>query len=72
MRDNPHAHPAFVISAASAAFAGKMDQAQKFAASLKQIDPAFRVSRLQDYLGPYSYEFLEKYKRGLRLAGLPE
>lgn len=71
-RDNPHAHPAFVISAASAAFAGKMDQAQKFAASLKQIDPAFRVSRLQDYLGPYSHEFLEKYKQGLRLAGLPE
>jgi TolB-like protein len=71
-RDNPHAHPAFLIGAASAAFAGKMDQAQRFAASLKQIDPAFRVSRLEDYLGPYQHEFLEKYKQGLRLAGLPE
>jgi len=72
LRDNPHAHPAFMIGAASAAFAGKMDQAQRFAASLKQIDPAFRVSRLEDYLGPYQHEFLEKYKQGLRLAGLPE
>jgi adenylate cyclase len=50
-----------------------MDQAQRFAARLKQIDPAFRVSRLEDHLGPYqSHEFLEKYKQGLRLAGLPE
>jgi TolB-like protein/class 3 adenylate cyclase len=72
-RDNPVAHPAFRICAASAAFAGKMDQAQRFAARLKQIDPAFRVSRLEDHLGPYqSHEFLEKYKQGLRLAGLPE
>lgn len=71
-RDNPKAHPAFRIGAASAAFAGKMDQAQSFAAGLRRIDPAFRVSRLEDHLGPYSHEFLEKYKQGLRLAGLPE
>jgi len=71
-RDNPKALPAFHIGAASAAFAGKMDQAQRFAAGLTQIDPAFRVSRLEDYLGPYQREFLEKYKQGLRLAGLPE
>ena len=61
-----------VYSAASAALAGKMDQAQSFAAGLSRIDPAFRVSRLEDHLGPYSHEFLEKYKQGLRLAGLPE
>ena len=72
LRDNPNALPAFRICAASAAFAGKMDQAQRFAAGLKQIDPAFRVSRLEDYLGPYQHEVLEKYKQGLRLAGLPE
>jgi TolB-like protein len=72
-RRNPDAHPALRIGAASAAFAGKANQAQRFAAGLVQIDPAFRVSRLEDYLGPYrSREFLEKYKQGLRLAGLPE
>jgi TolB-like protein/class 3 adenylate cyclase len=71
-RDNPNAHPAFRICAASAAFSGKMDQARRFAARLKQIDPAFRVSRLEDHLGPWPHEFLEKYKQGLRLAGLPE
>jgi tetratricopeptide (TPR) repeat protein len=71
-RDNPNAHPAFRIGAASAAFAGKMDQAQSWAAGLTRIDPAFRVSRLEDHLGPWPHEFLEKYKQGLRLAGLPE
>ena len=71
-RDNPKAHPAFRIGAASAAFAGKMDQARSWAAGLKRIDPAFRVSRLEDHLGPYQREFLEKYKRGLRYAGLSE
>ena len=71
-RDNPNAHPAYRIAAASAAFAGKMDQAQSWAAGLKRIDPAFRVSRLEDHLGPWPHEFLEKYKQGLRLAGLPE
>jgi adenylate cyclase len=71
-RDNPKAHPAFRIGAASAAFAGKMDQARSFAAVLKQIDPAFRVSQLEKHLGPYQSHDLSKYKQGLRLAGLPE
>ena len=35
--------------------------------------PAFRVSRLKEYLGHYQKtEFVEKYAEGLRLAGLPE
>jgi adenylate cyclase len=72
-RDNPDAHAAFRIGAASAAFAGKMDQAQRLAADLRQLDPAFRVSRLEDYLGPYrSRAFVEKYKQGMRMAGLIE
>jgi adenylate cyclase len=42
------------------------------ATRLQVVDPAFRVSRLAEYLGPYGAEFLEKYAEGLRLAGLPE
>ena len=44
-----------------------------WAARLQVIDPAFGVSRLREYLGPYQRsEFVEKYAEGLRLAGLPE
>jgi adenylate cyclase len=40
---------------------------------LQAVDPAFRVSRLEDYLGPYQQpEFVEKYAEALRMAGLPE
>jgi adenylate cyclase len=61
------------IGAVCAAFAGDMEIAQEFASRLKLLDPAFRVSRLEDYLGPYRpAEFREKYKQGLLKAGLPE
>jgi hypothetical protein len=47
--------------------------AQQLAARLQAIDPAFSVSRLREYLGPYERpEFVEKYAEGLRRAGLPE
>lgn len=70
---NPGAHPALRIGAASAAFAGRSDTANRLAARLQVIDPAFRVSRLREYLGPYRQPgFVEKYAEGLRRAGLPE
>jgi len=70
---NPDSHVALRLGIISAAFAGKMDRAKTLATHLKKIDPAFRVSRLDDYLGPYrSAEYREKYKEGLRKAGLPE
>ena len=73
LRHSPDAHPGLRIGAASAALAGRSDVAHRLAAHLQSIDPAFRVSRLEDYLGPYrSREFLERQKQGLRLAGLPE
>jgi hypothetical protein len=50
-----------------------MDVAEKFASRLKIVDPALRVSRLENYLGPYrDAASVAKYKEGLRLAGLPE
>jgi TolB-like protein/class 3 adenylate cyclase len=73
LRNHPDAHPALRIGAASAAFAGRSDLAHRLAARLQVVDPAFAVSRLQDYLGPYQKpEFAEKYAEGLRCAGLPE
>jgi TolB-like protein/class 3 adenylate cyclase len=73
LRHSPDAHVGLRIGAASAAFAGHIDTAHGLAARLQVIDPAFRVSRLTEYLGPYQGSaFVEKYAEGLRLAGLPE
>jgi adenylate cyclase len=70
---DPDAHAGLRIATASAAFAGMTDEARNFARHLIEVDPAFRVSRLGNYLGPYRpREFIEKYKLGLRMAGLPE
>jgi TolB-like protein/class 3 adenylate cyclase len=69
----PNAHAALRIGAASAAFAGRGDAAYQLANRLLEIDPAFSISRLSEYLGPYQRpEFVEKYADGLRRAGLPE
>jgi TolB-like protein/Tfp pilus assembly protein PilF len=73
LRENPNAHPSLRVLAASAAFANMTDVARKIGTRLLSADPAFRLSRLESYLGPYQKpEFLEKYAEGLRLAGLPE
>ena len=73
LRHSPDAHVCLRIGAASAAFAGHIDAAHGLAARLQIIDPAFGVSRLAEYLGPYQKSaFVEKYAEGLRLAGLPE
>jgi adenylate cyclase len=72
LRADPDAHPALRIGAASAAFAGRSETAHRLAGHLQTIDPAFRVSRLGEVLGPYQQTAIEKYAEGLRLAGLPE
>jgi tetratricopeptide (TPR) repeat protein len=70
---SPDNHGALRIGAASAAFAGRADVARQLATRLEAVDPAFRVVRLKEYLGPYRrQEFVEKYAEGLRRAGLPE
>ncbi len=73
LRRNPDNHAGLRIGAASAALAGRTDLAHQLAARLQAVDPAFCISRLSEYLGPYRRpEFVEKYAEGLRLAGLPE
>jgi TolB-like protein/class 3 adenylate cyclase/tetratricopeptide (TPR) repeat protein len=73
VRYNPQMNAGLRIGTASAAFAGHRDTARMLAARLQAIDPAFRVSRLNEYLGPYQQSaFVDKYAEGLRLSGLPE
>jgi TolB-like protein/Tfp pilus assembly protein PilF len=61
------------IDAASNAFAGRLADARKSVARLRELYPTLRLSNFRDVLGPYRRpEDLAKYEEGLRLAGLPE
>ena len=60
------------IAAASAATAGRPDEARKFMDMMRQADPTRRLSNVEETLGPYRRrEDVERYKDALRLAGLP-
>lgn len=73
LRYSPDHHAALRVGAASAALAGHRDKAHRLAAHLQSIDPAFAVSRVGEYTGPYQKpDFVEKYTQGMRLAELPE
>jgi phage terminase large subunit-like protein len=73
LRDRPDHLNALRIAAASNALAGRLEQAQKALARLRQLDPARRVSNLRDTMGPYRRaEDVARYEEGLRRAGLPE
>jgi len=60
------------LAAASHALAGRLDQAQKAAAPLRQIDPKFRVSDFRRMFPFRRPEDLARWEEGLRKAGLPE
>jgi TolB-like protein/Tfp pilus assembly protein PilF len=73
LRNQPDDVNAMLVAAASNALAGRLEQAQKVLARLRQLDPTLRVSNLRDHLGPYRRpEDYAKYEEGLRKAGLPE
>jgi TolB-like protein/class 3 adenylate cyclase/tetratricopeptide (TPR) repeat protein len=73
LRERPGSLNALHIAVASNALAGRLEQAQKALARLRQLDPTLRVSNLRDRLGPYRRpEDLARYEEGLRKAGLPE
>ena len=53
LQDNPDYQPGLRIAAASNAMAGRLEQAHKAMARLRQLNPALRVSNLNDVRGPY-------------------
>jgi hypothetical protein len=69
-------HPDFLLSnctcAASAALAGRIDEARRIVFRLRQIDPGLRVSNLKDLLAFLKPNDYAKWEDGLRRAGLPE
>jgi adenylate cyclase len=73
LRASPYYLDAWHIAAGSHALAGRLEQAQKALARLRQLDPALRVSNLREMIGPYRRpEDVARYEEGLRKAGLPE
>ena len=60
------------LAAASAALGGYPADAQKALARLRRVNPALRISNLQDVISYLRKEDFAKWVEGLRLAGLPE
>ncbi|WP_316170892.1 MULTISPECIES: winged helix-turn-helix domain-containing tetratricopeptide repeat protein [unclassified Bradyrhizobium] len=61
-----------LIIIASHALAGRMEQAKDAAAHLLKLHPAFRMSNLENWIPIQRPEHRATFKKGLRLAGLPE
>jgi TolB-like protein/class 3 adenylate cyclase len=59
-------------SAAGNALAGKLLEAQKAMAKLRQFDPELRISNFTDWLPLRLPQHIATYQEGLRKAGLPE
>lgn len=64
--------PAFRIAAASRALAGRLEEAQSAVARMLQIDPNSRISNLAEHAPIRRPRDMERYKDGLRKAGLQE
>jgi TolB-like protein/class 3 adenylate cyclase len=72
LREHPNYLPAIRMSAASLAFAGRLTEAQKTMARMRQVDPALRVADLKDLVPFRRPEDFARYVEGLRRAGLPD
>jgi TolB-like protein/class 3 adenylate cyclase len=60
------------MAAAGYALAGRLEEAQKMMARVRQINPELRISELKNVIGFFGSDDLARYSEGLRKAGLPE
>jgi len=72
LQRNPFLAPATRIAAASAALLGRMADATKYLALLRQLDPGLRIANLGERVTLRRAEDRERLAEGLRKAGLPE
>jgi hypothetical protein len=61
-----------LIAAASSALAGRLADAAKSIARLRELDPALRLANVEDWGAFRRPEDLARLKNGLQKAGLPE
>jgi TolB-like protein/class 3 adenylate cyclase/Tfp pilus assembly protein PilF len=69
--ENPNYSSAWRVTAASNAFLGRQEQAQKAMVRLRQLEPALRIATIKQ-LFPLRPSDLASMEEGLRKAGLPE
>ena len=72
LQESPNNHSALRIFAASNALAGRLEDAQKAMARLREIDPDFRISDVRNLMPIRRPEHFARYVEGLRKAGLPD
>jgi TolB-like protein/class 3 adenylate cyclase len=72
IREQPEYLLSKCIAAASAALAGRLEEAQGAMRSVRRIDPTLRISNLRNLQLIKRPEDFARWQEGLRLAGLPE
>ena len=72
LRERPNYGAALRELAAANALLGRMPEAEKAMARLREIDPTRRVSTVKDWLPLRRPDDLTRLQEGLRRAGLPE
>ena len=73
LREEPDHLGTIRIAAASNALAGRLAEANKAITRIRQLDPALRLSNLNEVMPPFRRsEDRAKFVDGLRKAGLPE
>jgi TolB-like protein/class 3 adenylate cyclase/tetratricopeptide (TPR) repeat protein len=72
MCERPNVVLPICVAAASAALAGRVDEAERLVDRLLQVAPELSASNLKDVFSYLRAEDLERWMAGLRKAGLPE
>ena len=72
LRQRPNYLAAIRELAAASALVGRLPEARKAMAHLREIDPAMRVSNVKDWVPFRRPDDLKRLQDGLRTAGLPE
>jgi TolB-like protein/class 3 adenylate cyclase len=72
LRERPNYLAAIRELAAASALAGRLPEAQRAMAQLRQIDPTRRVSTVKDWVPLRRPDDLNRLQEGLRKAGLPD
>jgi adenylate cyclase len=72
LREMPRNVVAHRVVAASLALLGRTDEAAAAMRTLLAVAPNFTMSHMRRFISYHDAEFVERYLRGLRKAGLPE
>jgi Flp pilus assembly protein TadD len=72
LQENPRNAPAHRVVAASLALLGRTEEARKAMRALLAVAPKSSVTHSRKFMPYRDAEFVERYLRGLREAGLPE